>query len=126
MSATPALPVKDPQRSHPVASAWRQVFRQVVRAFSAGDLHPSIPGVDTIDDRASKQIEAYLKAYGEHLVDLPDEVWATSASQWMGGHWEVLVDLWTVESGRSDMVLAATVVEEPEGFRFSISGVYVP
>ena len=126
MSATTTLPVKDPRLSHPVATAWRPVFREVVRAFSNGDFRPSVPGVDAIDEQTSEQIKAYLKAYGERLVDLPDAVWDTSASQWMGEHWEVLVDLWTVESGRSDLVLSAGVAEDGAGFRFSITGVYVP
>jgi len=62
----------------------------------------------------------------ETLAELPDETWATSVSQWMGTHWEVLVDLWTVESGKSDLVLDARVFEQETGFRIEIHSVYVP
>lgn len=44
----------------------------------------------------------------------------------MGTHWEVLVDLWTVESGASDLVLHAHVLEVKEGFRIELHLVYVP
>jgi len=44
----------------------------------------------------------------------------------MGTHWEVLVDLWTVESGKSDLVLDARVFEQETGFRIEIHSVYVP
>ena len=64
--------------------------------------------------------------YGETLADLPDEAWETSIAQWMGTHWDVLLDLWTVESGRSDMALCARVFEEEDGFRFEIDSVHVP
>jgi hypothetical protein len=56
----------------------------------------------------------------------PDDTWATSVSQWIDPHWEVLVDLWTVESGPSDMVLHADVFEVENGFRIEIHAVYVP
>lgn len=50
----------------------------------------------------------------------------SSVSQWMGTHWEVLVDLWTIESGRSDLVLTVFVLETTDGFRFEIDSVHVP
>ena len=50
----------------------------------------------------------------------------TSVAQWMGTHWEVLVDLWTAEEGPSDLVLGGTVVETSAGPRFTIDMVYVP
>jgi hypothetical protein len=44
----------------------------------------------------------------------------------MGTRWDVLIDLWTVESGRSDLVLDARVFEVPSGYRYEIHLVYVP
>ena len=44
-------------------------------------------------------------------------------SQWMEGFWEILVDLWTAESGASDMVLHAEVFEAKDGFRFKVHAV---
>jgi hypothetical protein len=59
----------------------------------------------------AEQIRRYLADYGCTLVELPEDTWQTSVSQWMETHWEVLVDLWTAEEGRSDLVLAGRVVE---------------
>jgi hypothetical protein len=44
----------------------------------------------------------------------------------MSTHWDVLVDLWTVESGCSDMVLHAHVFEAGKSFRVEVYLVYVP
>jgi hypothetical protein len=38
----------------------------------------------------------------------------------------VLVDLWTLESGESDMVLSARVFEVTNGFQIEIDSVHVP
>jgi hypothetical protein len=71
-------------------------------------------------------MKRYVADYGETLCDLPAETWTTSVAQWTGIHWDVLVDLWTVESERSDMVLHAFVSEVKNGFRIKIHLVYVP
>jgi hypothetical protein len=44
----------------------------------------------------------------------------------MGTHWELLVDLWTAEEGRSDLVLQGDVFETNSGTCFTIRSVYVP
>ena len=49
-----------------------------------------------------------------------------ACAQWMGTHWEVLVDLWTKEEGRSDLVLHVKVVEDGASPRFTVHLVYVP
>jgi hypothetical protein len=60
------------------------------------------------------------------LVDLPEATWQTSVAMWYGSFWDVLVDLWTAEEGRSDLVLHGRVTESDSGVRFSIHMVYVP
>jgi hypothetical protein len=64
--------------------------------------------------------------YGETLVELPDDTWRTSVSQWMELYWEVIVDLWTSESGGSDLVMHVKVCEAVDAFRFELHDVYVP
>jgi hypothetical protein len=44
----------------------------------------------------------------------------------MGNHWDVLVDLWTKEEGRSDLVLGVKVTELAGEPRFTVQLVYVP
>jgi len=120
--------VKDAHAQHPIASAWRPTFRKIVSAFVEGDyrLERGIEAVEPVTEERVSQIRQYIAKYGEKLVELPDETWTTSVAQWMGTHWEVLVDLWTKGEGRSDLVLDARVYESKEGYRFEVHAVYVP
>jgi hypothetical protein len=128
VSETEQPAVKDEDAEHPVASAWRPTFRAIVSALVRGDfgLARPIDSVEPVGEGTAEQMRAYVVDYGETLVDLPDESWRTSVSQWMGTHWEVLVDLWTAREGRSDLVLHARVFEAGAGFRFEVGMVYVP
>jgi hypothetical protein len=103
-------------------------LRKIVDAFVRGDfaLKKRIPLVAPVPPATARQMKKYVAEYGETLRALPDDTWSTSVAQWMGTRWEVLVDLWTVESGRSDMVLHVFVSEVKTGFRIEIHLVYVP
>lgn len=121
-------PIKDEEHAHPIASAWRPILRQLVEALAEGDarLARGVPHVAFAHDSTPDQIRAYLAGCGETLAELPDEAWQTSVAQWMGSHWQILVDLWTVESGASDLVLHARVFEEGGGYQIVIDSVHVP
>lgn len=120
--------MKDEEKAHPVASAWRPTLREIAKAIAEGDygLSRGIATVRPISDATAQRIRASVSRYGETLAQLPDTTWNSSVSQWMGTHWEVLVDLWTLESGRSDLVLTVFVFETTDGFRFEIDSVHVP
>ena len=120
--------MKDKDAAHPIASAWRPTFREIVKALARGDyaLCNGIRFVAPVDERTASQMRAYIADYGETLADLPDETWQSSVAQWQRSCWEVLVDLWTVESSRSDLVLAARVFETDDGFKIEIDSVHVP
>jgi hypothetical protein len=120
--------VKDEEAEHPIAAAWRAALKDVVKAFVRGDyqLSVAVPNVDPIPQADADQIKAYIADYGETLIELPDETWQTSVAQWQGRHWDILVDLWTQESGCSDMVLAARVFERDAGYRIVVDSVHVP
>ncbi len=120
--------VKDPEKAHPVASAWRPVLRTISAALSVGDL-AGLRGVRAIAPISTEDATRILRNvahYGETLVELPDDTWRTSVSQWLESHWEVIVDLWTSESGGSDLVMHVEVYESDDGFRFELHDVYVP
>ena len=121
-------PVKDEESAHPIATVWRPVLQEIVKQFIAGNyrLEQSVKRVAPTSAAKADQIKNYIADYGETLVELPDTTWSTSISQWMGFHWELLVDLWTLESGRSDLVLSARVYEDRGDFRFEIDSVHVP
>jgi hypothetical protein len=122
------LPVKDGETERPIPSAWRTVFREVVRAFVDHDysVKAGVPGLVPISKETASQIETYIQGYGETLVELPEETWESSVCIWMGNRWDVLIDLWTRSEGRSDLVLSAHVSQCEGGFVFHIYMVYVP
>ena len=122
-------PVKDLEHEQPVPDSWRPVFRSIVSAFVRRDfrLSEGIPGVAPVDEETASQIERYISNYGSvTLTELPDETWDSSVAIWVGTHWETLVDLWTEEEGRSDMVVSAFVREVDAAFEFEVYMVYVP
>jgi hypothetical protein len=120
--------VTNTNAAHSIATAWRPTLREIVKAFLRGDyaLTEPIEFVAPVSRSSATQIRGYIADYGETLIELPDETWTTSVAQWMGGFWEILVDLWTAESGRSDMVLHAQVFEAKGSFRIKLHAVYVP
>jgi hypothetical protein len=127
--ASGGLPaVKDEDAEHPIASAWRPMLCEVVRAFVDGDygLTKGVRGVDPVSAETAEHIRAYLADYGATLVELPEDTWQTSVAQWMGTQWDILVDLWTAEEGPSDLVLQGRVAETDAGPRLTIHMVYVP
>lgn len=123
------LALKDENSQRPVASAWRPTLRSIVKAFALKDyalIGSKIQCVDPVPDPKARRIEKYIAIYGESLAELPDDTWQSSVSQWMGTHWEVLVDLFTEESGESDLVLFVRVFEEAGGYRYEVDSVHVP
>jgi hypothetical protein len=118
--------VKDLDRAHGIPSAWRPILQAVVKAFAAGDFALKDCPVAPVSAATAKRMAANVASYGETLSELPTSTWTTSVSQWMGTHWELLVDLWTVESGASDLVLSVRVFEADGGFRFEVESVHVP
>jgi hypothetical protein len=120
--------VKDKDAEHPIAGAWRPMLAEVVRSFVEGDygLAEGVRGVEPVSAETAEHIRAYLADYGATLVELPDDTWRTSVAQWMGTGWDILVDLWTAEEGRSDLVLAGWVDETDAGPHLTIHMVYVP
>lgn len=123
---TPAIIDEDGE--HPIASAWRPILCEVVQSFVKGDygLVKGVAGVEPVSDATAKQIYDYIIDYGATLVPLPNETWQTSVAQWMGDHWDILVDLWTAEEGLSDLVLAGSIKETNDGPSLTIKLVYVP
>ena len=123
-----AVPIqKDEEREHPVPSAWRVTLREIADALKEGNFSlAGIENVNPLDDEMAAGIAQNIADYGCTLSQLPDESWETSVCQWQLEYWEVLVDLFTVEEGRSDLVLHVEVYEEEGGTTFKVHLVYVP
>lgn len=123
-----ALPVQKTGDYQPVPPEWRGTIVQIVEVFSRGDyrLAAGIAGVRSVPDDLAGSVEANLRAYGDPLVSLPEEAWATSVCIWSQDHWDVMVDLFTESEGASDLVLQLFVHEEVDGHTFKVHLVYVP
>ncbi|SDF49896.1 hypothetical protein SAMN05428966_11672 [Massilia sp. PDC64] len=119
---------KDSENEGPIPSAWRPTLEKIVDAFVRHDyrLADGIAGVAPVSEETATQIHAYLQEYGAKLVSLPRESWATSVCIWTGDHWEAMIDLWTEEEGRSDLVLEVRVSEVDSEFLVTVYMVYVP
>jgi len=119
--------VKD-GRQHPIPSAWRRTFEQVVNALADGDFALTSCGanVSLSIPEASSQMQKYIQEYGATLIALPQDSWLSSVCIWYGNHWDALIDLWTKEEGRSDLVLKARITEAASGINVQVDMVYVP
>jgi hypothetical protein len=119
---------KDLDKQRPVPSAWRRTLSAIVEAIRENDfqLARRIADVPTLPEKTAKAIEGNIKGYGARLVSLPEEAWTTSACQWMGSYWDLLVDLFTEKEGASDLVLSVRVRESSVGYSFEVLSVHVP
>lgn len=123
------IPVlKDETAQQPVPTAWRETIYLIVKAFVEGNYRPDlhIEGVHRIPEQIAQRIAQSIGSYGAVLKELPVESWDSSVCQWMRGYWDVLIDLFTVEEGRSDLVLSLRVTENGSTFGFEVQSVYVP
>ena len=120
--------IKDPDGERPIPSAWRPVLCRIVDAFVRHDyrLADGIVGVAPLSEQDAPHVRDYIADYGATLVALPAASWDSSVCIWMGDHWDALVDLWTKEEGRSDLVLRVRVAEADAGYRVTVHMVYVP
>jgi hypothetical protein len=124
----PVSVLKDEHRQRPIPSLWRNTLSDIAEALKEGDfsLEREVAGVRPISTEDATRIASNIKSYGARLTSLPATTWETSACQWTTEYWDVLVDLFTVEEGASDLVLAVRVYEDGSGYSFEIQSVHVP
>jgi hypothetical protein len=123
------MPLKEDAQTA-VPHVWRETLGAIVDSLVQGDarIGQGIENVDPLSEDRSKQCRENVEGYGSvTLIRLPKATWDSSVAMWQGDHWDCLVDLWTAEEGRSDLVLHLEVFEDPEtDFRFRPYLVYVP
>jgi hypothetical protein len=123
------VPAKDDSREMRVPEVWRPTLTAVVDSLVRGDISigAQVPSVRPTPPALSQQCLQAIADYGDvTLIPLPEEAWEVSVAMWYGDRWRCLVDLWTREEGRSDLVLDVDVFENTPGYRFSVHLVYVP
>jgi hypothetical protein len=111
----------------PVPTEWRKPLADIVECLASGEFSKlsSLPAVSLEGGWGWQAIETYIRDYGCTLTSLPEESWRTSIYLWMGGYWEVLVDLFTVEEGRSDLALFVRAHPRKGSYIFQIMSVHV-
>ena len=114
----------------PVPHVWRDTLAAIVHSLVRGDVRigEGIEDVDPLSEDVSNQCRENVADYGSAtLIRLPEVAWDTSDRVSRLNHWGCLVDLWTAEEGRSDLVLQVAVSEdEGTAFRFRPYFVYAP
>lgn len=112
----------------PIPTQWRATVSELVASMVNGDYKSGkVPtAVVPIDQDTVRQVSDYIQDYGCTLINLPEEAWDTSVCIWQASYWELLVDLYTREEGRSDMVLSLKVNDDSATFSFQVYMVYVP
>ena len=118
---------KDDELEGPVPTEWRSKLADIANALTHRNYRlKDLEDVDLLDEETAAGIAKNIAAYGGALAILPEESWRTSICQWQLSFWEVLVDLFTEEERRSDLVLHVRVFERGAGFVFKVHHVYVP
>ena len=113
---------------HPIPEEWRTTFREIARAFAAGDYelrHHPLENVAPVPPAIARHIAANVAAYGAALAPLNDATWDWSVYRWMEDYWLVLVDLTTVAEPVSDLTIHAKL-REGQGARLEIDSVHIP
>lgn len=118
--------VKDQQNELPVPDTWRPTIVSIVHALRSGGGLEALPSVRPISTEDRQWMLENVQDYGATLAELPPDAWRSSVCQWMDGYWEVLVDLFTVEEGASDLVLFVRVYEQGDGYSFEVTSLHVP
>lgn len=120
--------LKDEDGERPVPTAWRDTCIEVVDAFRDGDfrLARGVARVQPLSDDEANRIGRNIQNYGATLISLPPASWQTSICCWMGTYWEILVDLYTLQEGASDLVLFMRVRERDGTYEFEVISVHVP
>jgi hypothetical protein len=122
-------PVKDAALEVAIPEAWRPILTAVVDSLVRRDavIAAGLSAVEPVSPKTRQQCLDAINDYGDAtLISLPDETWNTSVCRWYGNRWNCLVDLWTEQEGRSDLVLDFDVVESGDEYRFSVGPLYVP
>ena len=112
-----------------VPDIWRADISTIVQSLCERDFTLSQPQdiTTTVEPTTARHMKGALNDYGETLAPLPEESWKTSyCERFSEKEWKVEVDLWTTESGRSDMVLTIEVDGLEEGYSFELTSIHVP
>ena len=98
---------KNEEDELPIPHEWRSTFEAIVKAFVNKDysLSNEIKNVNPVSKNTAEQIKEYIEDYDVELIELPAETWNSSVYMFYDDYWNVLIDLYSKEEDRSDLVL---------------------
>lgn len=121
----------------PIPLSLRPALSEVVDRLVAGDYE----GLkhDRIDPYADRDLGLWIREYGRApgsdepgratLVPLPEEAWDWAEVVFEDSGpprvWGVVLDLWTLEEGHSDLSMEAEVTATSGGLRVVVSDIHV-
>lgn len=121
---------KSSEEEQPIPNIWRNTFSLIVSAIKNKDFNElnEIQNLKPIEIEDFNLIIDNIHDYGCELTDLPIEAWESSVCILdRENAWTAIVDLYSVEEGRSDLILHTIVFEkENNAYLFEIMNVYVP
>lgn len=117
---------KDEKNQQSIPTDWRSTLALIVEAIKSSNfpLLESNTNIKPISQSDMKRIRENIEDYGCSIISLPEATWNTSACHWMRGYWDVLVDLYTIEEGASDLVLSVRVHEQQHGIEYEVMSVH--
>lgn len=119
---------KDSEVEQPIPNEWKDALYEIVEDIRNCRLQSRevTGGSYVVDPADADRIYENIDAYGEKLARLHEESWDTSICRWMTTYWYILIDLFTVDEGASDLVLVVNGHEVERSYRFDVQSVHVP
>lgn len=121
-------PIKDLTKEHPIPDLWKDSITRIVKEISNGNFNLDNAGKNiTLQSADLATINnSNVRDYGCTLTPLLEQTWESSRAQWMGKHWDIIIDLCTAEEGVSDLVLSGRVYPSISGFEYEVGLIFVP
>ncbi|WP_194903818.1 DUF7668 domain-containing protein [Catenulispora rubra] len=100
----------------PVPERFRPVLEQIAERIAAGDYDCLTRDFSPYADAPVHDLGVWARDYPATFVAFPPEAWqyAHVFHDRERGEWMIDIELWSVEEGRSDMMLE-TVIREHDG-----------
>ncbi len=116
-----------------IPNIWRDTIVQIVETFKDKDFVRlnTIANVEFIDTEYATELAENIDDYGAHLISLPEESWDSSVCSYFGednedDFWKAIVDLFTEEEGRSDLIISLNIYKHDDHYTYEVTGIYVP
>lgn len=114
--------------SERIPENWREKIVDIVEVFKNRNLEKlnEIEDIEYVELEHAHDMLSNLDSCDVTLVSLPNETWESSSCMCFGDGWQVFIDLYTKEEGRSDFILTLVVMKNGANLIFTLDNIYVP